>query len=402
MGQIDKILTVNDVKKSTAVVVPLYNHSGTITSVLEGIFPHGMLTLVVDDGSTDLNEETLIKIKTSEVIYIKHEKNMGKGAAIMTAVKELKTSFPKITHIVTMDADGQHSGSELPLFIEKIKEHPNNLIIGLRNFNTPNVGKSSKFGRSFSNFWFRLQTSRSLGDTQSGYRAYPLKIFDFIKCSETRFSFEIEVIVKASWAGFTCEDISIPVHYPPKGERISHFDFIKDNIRLSILNTRLTVSSMLPHRKVREDHYGNITLIHPLKSIRLLLADKNTPAKLAFSAALGMFLGTFPLIAVHSVAILIAAAFLDLNKYLALAVSQLCMPPIVPAIAVEAGYYIRHGEFLTEISFETLGYQFLDRLFEYILGAAFLAPFLASAAWISTYFIALIISKSLRGRNTAL
>jgi hypothetical protein len=70
-----------------------------------------------------------------------------------------------------------------------------------------------------------------------------------------------------------------------------------------------------------------------LLSIKTLLTENITPGQLAMAGALGVFLGSLPLIAVHTIAILFAAGYFRLNKVAALAASQLCMPPIVPALS---------------------------------------------------------------------
>jgi len=108
----------------------------------------------------------------------------------------------------------------------------------------------------------------------------------------------------------------------------------------------------------------------------------------------GVFLGTLPAIGFHTLLILVAAGYFRLNRVAALAASRLCMPPLVPALCIEIGYYLRHGHFLTEISIETLGYQGLLRLLEWGIGSIFLAPVLSAGIGAIIYFVALGISKS--------
>lgn len=64
-----------------------------------------------------------------------------------------------------------------------------------------------------------------------------------------RYAFEAEVPVRALWAGFGLKEVDVSVEYPK--DRISHFSLLKDNFRLSVLNTYLTIRSMLPipHRQ---------------------------------------------------------------------------------------------------------------------------------------------------------
>jgi uncharacterized protein (DUF2062 family) len=114
---------------------------------------------------------------------------------------------------------------------------------------------------------------------------------------------------------------------------------------------------------------------------------------LALSSALGIFLGTLPLIGCHSILIVLVANYLRLNKLMALGASQLCMPPIVPALCIEAGYFLRHGKFLTEVSLQTLGYECVERVFEWFLGSLFLAPAFAALISMITYLTVILLRK---------
>lgn len=375
------------------VAVPVYNHASTLRAVVLGLLERHPHVLVVDDGSDDLEPEVLAGLP---VRMVRHGRNRGKGAAIRTAALEARRQG--MSHIVTIDADGQHDPADLPLFLEAVAADPLAVIVGARDFNTENVPGSSRFGRAFSNFWLRVQTGVILSDVQSGYRAYPLIVLENLRCTENRYSFEVEVLVRAAWAGFRLREVNIRVHYPPKGERVSHFRAFMDNARISFLNTRLTIRAIMPvpHRKFGEDEAGRVSPIHPLKSLRILLRDDATPAGLGLSAALGIFLGTLPLIGIHSIAILLAAGWLRWNKIAALAASQLCMPPLVPALCIEAGHYLRHGVFLTEISLRTLGYEAPQRLWEWILGSMLLAPLLAALTGAAVWVLARIVAVGLK------
>jgi len=106
---------------------------------------------------------------------------------------------------------------------------------------------------------------------------------------------------------------------------------------------------------------------------------------------LGVFIGTLPLIGLHNITILFAAGYFRLNKVVALATSWLCVPPFVPALCIEAGYFMRHGTFLTEISIKTLGYQALDRIYERLLGSLVIAPVFAVLVGSIIFLIALFL-----------
>jgi uncharacterized protein (DUF2062 family) len=300
-----------------------------------------------------------------------------------------------MSHIITIDADGQHDPANISRFIPVIRENPLAIVVGKRIFNNKTVPFSSRFGRSFSNFWLRVETGYSLKDTQSGFRAYPVILLEWLKLHEKRYSFEIEVLVKAAWAWITLKEVDISVYYPEPGKRISHFRPFMDNLALTVLNTRLTIRAILPipHRRFIEakDDAEKITILRPVKSLKILLGKNISPKQLATSGGLGVFLGSLPLIACQSLVILMTANFFRLNKYAALGTSQLCNPPIVPALCIEVGYFIRHGRFLTEISLKTLGYQGLERFFEWIIGALVLGPILGilmgGVIYTATFFL---------------
>jgi uncharacterized protein (DUF2062 family) len=374
------------------VVIPLYNHGATVRSVVEKALAVHEQVLVVDDGSTDGGTDRLTGLP---VTVLRHESNRGKGAAILTAARE--AARLGMTHIATIDADGQHDPADLPGLLAVLEKTPLAVVVGKRDFNTANVPGGSRFGRKFSNFWLRLQTGKSLGDTQSGFRIYPLRVIEGLKLGEVHYSFEVEILVKSAWAGVPLLDAPISVIYPPGDERISHFRGFMDNFRLTLLNTRLTLRSVVPwpHRKIvpAGENKGRLSVLRPMQSLRTLLTENATPGQLAAAGALGVILGAAPLIACHTIVILFAAGFLRLNKLTALGTSQLCMPPIGPALCIEAGYFMRHGEFLTELSLETLGYQGGQRLWEWLLGSLIVGPALALAIAPAIYVMARMLRR---------
>lgn len=372
------------------LVIPLYNHAATVRQVAERCLAIHPDVLVVDDGSTDNGAAALDSLPVS---VLRHAQNHGKGAAILTAAAEARRLG--MSHIVTIDADGQHDPADFSRFREAIEKDPDAVIVGTRDFATANVPGPSRFGRRFSNFWLRLQTGKSLGDTQSGFRAYPLMVLEQLRLGQKHYSFEVEVLVKAAWAGVELREVPISVYYPPAGERVSHFRAVRDNFRLTLLNTHLTLRSVVPwpHRKIVTDHGSGekVSMLHPLRSIRTLLTENTSPGQLAAAGALGVYIGASPVFGLHTVSILLAAGFLRLNKMAAVGASQLCIPPLVPALCIEAGYFMRKGKFLTEFSMQTLGYQGLERLWEWFLGFLLLGPLLALLTAGVTYALAMFM-----------
>jgi len=360
------------------VVVPVYNHGATLRQVVEGVLQYHDRVLVVDDGSS---ESVAGLIDDLPVELLQHQQNQGKGAALHSAAEW--GQWNGYSHILSIDADGQHAPDDLPVIIAEVNEHPQALIVGHRDFEQQGIPGSSRFGRQFSNFWLRLQTGSRLKDSQSGFRAYPLFLFEKLNFWTRRYNFEVEILVRSAWAGVELRDVDISVYYPPGDERVSHFRGFMDNWRLTMLNTHLTLRSVVPwpHRKIFEQSDAGrvkaLSVIHPLRSIRQLLRENSSPPRLAAAAGVGVLLGTLPLLFCHTIAILFVCGFFRLNKVAAVSSSQLCMPPIVPALCIEVGYFMRTGIWLTEFSLQTLGYQAIQRLYEWFLGSLLLAPLFA-------------------------
>ncbi|OBQ50109.1 DUF2062 domain-containing protein [Halodesulfovibrio spirochaetisodalis] len=380
------------------IVIPVYNHREGLSAVAIEALSYGDV-LIVNDGSTDNVD---LDIAALPVASIKHDVNKGKGAAILSAARFAQEQG--YTHIITIDADGQHLASDLPKFFAEIEAAPQSVVVGVRDFSNAkkrNIPGSATFGRAFSNFWFRVQTGEKGFDTQSGFRAYPVMMLQELTFSESRYSFEIEVLVKAAWAGLSINWIPIDVHYPEPDKRVSHLHRIKDNVLLSWLNTRLTIRAMLPlpHRKLvrvenqTTDDSEQFYLTRPVDSLRDMVRQGASPEYVGYSAALGVLLGTWPLFGIHTVATLFAASFLRLSKVISVGTSQFCMPPLVPALCIEVGYYIRNGEWLTDVSWQTLGVEFLDRAWEWILGSLIVAPVLAAGTGIVFYILTRSIGR---------
>ena len=360
-----------------ALVIPVYNHREGLRDVVQRALNQCRTVIVVDDGSTDGSADSLEGLP---ITLARLPRNGGKGAALLSGAAE--AARLGATHMITLDADGQHYPEDIPLFLKAIAQHPGAIIVGCRDFNVPHVPGSSRFGRAFSAFWMLVQTGERVRDMQSGFRAYPLRVLDCLKFTEPGYAFEIEVLVRAAWAGFDVREIDIRVYYPPREERISHFKALKDNVSISLLNTRLTIRALVPvpFRQHSVDGQGSISLLRPMDSLRRLLADRATPWQLGRSAAVAIAVSTLPLPGLQSILLLLCVGWLRLNRLCALAMIPLTWPPFVPGLGVLLGYRLCKGSWLTEFSVQTLGYEAPQRILDWFAGALVLAPLLGLLA----------------------
>lgn len=356
--------------------VPVFNNKGTLRDVVAGCRSILKNVVVVDDGSTDADVMSLLL--DLDVVVLKHERNLGKGQAILTASRHIEAQGG--FYMITIDADGQHYPNDIKKFIPLMYEgdSDSDIIIGCRNFNTDNVPEKSRFGRKFANLWLRVETGLEIDDCQSGFRAYPVRYLNQLNFKGSRYDFEAEVLAKAAWAGLQLKTVIIDVHYPEPEERVSSFKPFRDNLRISLVHAMLVGRRLLPLRHkllVNNKKKPELTILrHPGKFLKMLLQENTTPEGLAMAAAVGTFLAILPLLFIHTIVIIYVAARLNLNKVVAVNVQHFFMPPFVPVLCIEVGYFIRHGRWLTDISFATVFSQFSDRLIEWFLGSLIIAP----------------------------
>lgn len=225
------------------LLLPTYNNASTLRLVLEDVRAQcACEILVVDDGSRDGTAEILASAVRDHgcVSILTRQENGGKGAALRDGF--LWARARGFDWVLTMDTDGQHFASDLPRLIEALPRSPTRILLGVRDFAAADAGHvpgASRFGRAFSDFWIRLETGARVLDSQSGLRAYPVQKLPLAASRTRRYDFEVEILVRSLWAGLDVSGIPVRVYYPDPAERVSHFHALKDNIRLSVLHTRL-------------------------------------------------------------------------------------------------------------------------------------------------------------------
>lgn len=373
-------MSINSVP-NTLVVVPVYNHAEIIRQVVRTALDLGWPVLVVDDGSDDGVHKALAGL---DCPVHTHDRNYGKGAAILTGAKIAREQGYEA--IATIDADGQLEPRDLRHLVKAAGGNWPSMVIGARRMDRDNAPAASLFGRSFSNFWVKLECGLDLPDTQSGMRLYPVEELYRLQIKSRRYDFEVEVVAKAAWAGLPIMSVPVSVHYPEASERQSHFHQLKDNFRLTKLHTGLIVRRLLPlpHERVvaeteqqkEQRKLQRLSLLHPIKLLKQLCREHTSTMQLAVAAWVGIFLGALPLIASHTVITIYVTHRLHLNKLAALSASQICMPPVVPVLCIQLGYFMRYGEFLWEISWDTMVLEAHLRLWEWLLGSLVIGPLL--------------------------
>ena len=224
------------------VIIPTFNNVQTLSQVIDSVLEYISAIIVVNDGSTDGTLE-ILKHYQKKIEFVTYEKNRGKGFALRRGFDRAEQLG--YTYAITIDSDGQHYASDIPKFVNAAHENPDALIVGSRNLEQDNMPRKNTFANKFSNFWFTVQTAHRLTDTQTGYRLYPLQKMKRLRPVTSRYEAELEILVRCAWRNIPIISIPIQVFYAPEGKRVTHFRPGVDFIRISLLNSILTLLAFL-------------------------------------------------------------------------------------------------------------------------------------------------------------
>lgn len=224
-------------------VIPTFDNPATVRRVVEGVRRHVANVIVVDDGSGEACRRAVDGIERDGLARIERRShNGGKGAAVKTgfaAAQRLGWS-----HVLQVDADGQHDLDDVPRFLAEAQAHPDALILGYPIFDASRP-RGRAFAHQISIFWVDVETGgRVIADPQCGFRVYPLAQALAVGAGGDHMEFDQELPVRMVWAGTPVRNLPTRVRYLSAAEGgVSHFDLWRDNARISRLHTRLVIEA---------------------------------------------------------------------------------------------------------------------------------------------------------------
>lgn len=222
------------------VLIPHFNHEQQIPAVITGLASLGLPVIIIDDGSSLASFATLQQTLAGLpwVKLRRHESNRGKGAAVFEGLQLARERG--YTHVVQIDADGQHRVEDVAVLLDLAHQHPDALVSGLPVYDA-SVPLARLHGRKLSVFWARVHTwSRDIVDPMCGFRVYPVaRVLEVAGkgAPNSGMEFDTEIMVRAHWAGVPLLFSPTPITYPAGG--VSHFRMFRDNVRISLMHTRL-------------------------------------------------------------------------------------------------------------------------------------------------------------------
>ncbi len=189
-------------------IIPAYNEQTTLMAVLEKTVTFVDQVLVVDDGSTDRTAQIA---RTQGATVVSHVINRGLGAAIGTgfaAAQKLGADA-----VVTLDADGQHDASEIPLFVQAMKEGAD-VVIGSRMLKGA-VGMPwyRRVAQLLGNLATFVLFGAWVSDSQSGFRAFTAHALSKIEIRTNRMEVSSELIAEAKRHQLNLVEVPITAIY---------------------------------------------------------------------------------------------------------------------------------------------------------------------------------------------
>ena len=222
------------------ILIPVYNHDRYLRYLIEKITQKDLPVLLVDDGSGSPCSHTLDTIvrDLDNVSLIRHAKNKGKGAAIVTGFNA--AAFSGFTHAFQIDADGQHDIEFIETFLQTAAQHPESLICGYPVYDE-SVPALRLYSRRLTNWWVHINSmSDAVQDAMCGFRIYPLtSTCRLIRRTRigARMESDPEIAVRLVWEGVEVVNLPVRVTYPNDG--VSHFRLFRDNLRISLMHAKL-------------------------------------------------------------------------------------------------------------------------------------------------------------------
>lgn len=199
----------------TLTIIPAYNESRFIGSVVLQARQFSETVVVVDDGSTD---DTARIAEAAGAIVLRHPHNQGKGAALNTGFCYAREMDPDA--VITLDADGQHLPQQILAVVAPVLDDKADVVVGSRYLeHTSDVPKHRIVGHQVFNRITEQLSGTHLTDSQSGFRAFSRKALESVSFQSNGFSVESEMQFWVRDQDLRLVEVPITIRYTDKPKR---------------------------------------------------------------------------------------------------------------------------------------------------------------------------------------
>lgn len=216
------------------IIIPSLNPDERLIEYVKELKSAGMTDiLLVDDGSDEDKKWIFSQLEKSEGCkLITHEVNKGKGRALKNAFACFMDNYGENAGVITVDSDGQHRVADVIKCANALEENPDALVLGVRDFDLPNVPPKSAFGNKTTKKVLKFLYGGSISDTQTGLRAISYKrIPDYINLFGERFEYETGMLIEALHNKTEIVEVPIETVYYEENKE-THFRPIVDSVKI--------------------------------------------------------------------------------------------------------------------------------------------------------------------------
>ncbi|MCA1838981.1 MAG: glycosyltransferase family 2 protein [Actinomycetota bacterium] len=209
--------------------MPVYNESKTLNTALKRLFdvpfPCEFEVIAIDDGSEDETPDILAGFEHPRFRFVAHAKNLGKGAAVKTAVANATGDY-----LVMFDADLEYSPEDLPALLAPVLSGDAEVVFGTRSFGSHTAYSfwfvmGNKAVTMFANLIFNSWIS----DLETCYKLMPLELFKKLNITSAGFGMEAEVTAKLLKGKH--RPYEVPIQYRARsreeGKKLTWMDGVK-------------------------------------------------------------------------------------------------------------------------------------------------------------------------------
>lgn len=208
--------------------MPAYNERNTIEEILSQIKAVGLASeiIIVDDGSTDGTRDILSELDGRDGIKVLlHEKNMGKGAAVRTALEAVTGDV-----VLIQDADLEYDPRDYPKLLQPIEEGRADVVYGSRFLGGPRTAMLfwHAVGNRLLTFLTNILYDAILSDMETCYKCFRTEIIRDIPLRSKRFELEPEITAKILKRGIRIYEVPIAYYGREydEGKKITGWDAI--------------------------------------------------------------------------------------------------------------------------------------------------------------------------------
>jgi Glycosyl transferase family 2 len=209
---------------TAVIVIPVFDESVTIGRVVAAARAHGPV-LVVDDGSRD-DSAAVAAAAGAEVL--RHARRLGKAQALLSGIAAARRRGGTV--VVTLDGDGQHDPAAIPALLAAAGAGERAVVVGNRLSGPGTLPSMRRNAIRMASFFANWTSGLTLHDSQSGFRVYPLALFDDVRTRRGGFVFETEILLAAAARGWRVEECAVAAI--PRGGQRSRFRPVRDGVAI--------------------------------------------------------------------------------------------------------------------------------------------------------------------------